>query len=360
MAGTSQRIGVGRGVARREKPGLDVRLRLRSITEETENGLVSWCASAARKVLEELFEADVVALCGERWKPSPKAKVARAGWCNTEITLGGKRVRVRRPRVRSRRGREIELPSFRFAADRDPLDRLTVEEIAVGVSSGSSSTLLQRRDRIARTFVEMTTEQLMVPLDKPRADRSPCLLVHGLAFRDHWILVSIGVSRSGSKQLVGLRAGSPDNAEAVRALLGDLIDPVETLERPIILVVGEEPGIREAVRKHFNRSVVVQRCPAAKRRRVLGLLPPERQPEVLETMFAAYAMDDATAARRSLQRLAQLLQREFPRAAHALRDGLEETLTLNRLGLSSRGVAAGARPARPARVATRRSASSAR
>ncbi len=247
-------MGVGRAVSRREKPGLDVRLRLRSITEETENGLVSWCASAARKVLEELFEADVVALCGERWKPAPRAKVARAGWCNSEIVLGGKRIKVRRPRVRSRRGREIELPSFQFAADRDPLDRLTVEEIAVGVSSGGCSALLQRRDRIARSFVEMTTQQLMAPLEKPRAEGSPCLLVHGIPFRDHWVLVSIGVSRSGAKQLVGLRSGSPDNAEAVHALLSDLIDPVETLERPIILVVGEEPGIREAVRKQRRKS----------------------------------------------------------------------------------------------------------
>lgn len=360
MAATSHRANAGRAVSRRERPGLDVRLRLRSIAEETENGLVSWCAAAGRKVLHELFEADVVALCGERWKPNPRAKVARAGWCNSEITLGGKRISVRRPRVRSRRGREIELPSFQFAAERDPLDRLTVEEIAVAVSSASSSVLPQRRDRIVRSFVEMTTAQLLAPLDKPRSDTSPCLLVHGVPFRDHWMLVAIGVSRGGTKQLVGLRAGSPDNAEAVYALLADLIDPVETTERPVILVVGEEPGIREAVRKHFNRSVVVHRCPAAKRRRVLGLLPPERQPAVLETMFQAYAMDDATLARRSLQRLAQMLQREFPRAAHALRDGLEETLTLSRLGLSSRGVAAAVRPTRPARVVARRSASSAR
>ena len=140
------------------------RCRFRSLAEEIEAGLIAWCAQAGRRVLQELWEADVEALCGQRWRPRPRSRVARAGWCYSEIAIGGERAKLRRPRVRSHKGREVELPSYRAAAERDLLDRDTVEAVVSAITTGSSPGNLGG-DRIGRVRAAPHT----APPGEPRA-----------------------------------------------------------------------------------------------------------------------------------------------------------------------------------------------
>ena len=90
-----------------------------------EHSFFDLCIDAGRQVLDAMMEQDREALCGPRWKRDPARRAGRAGTTTSEVTLGGRRVPIPRPRVRSTAGQEVELPSFVFAATRDPLNTHT-------------------------------------------------------------------------------------------------------------------------------------------------------------------------------------------------------------------------------------------
>ena len=116
---------------------LDPSIEVGTGSDELERAVLESCRHSAVDVLSELWEEDVERLCGERWKPRPRSRFARAGWCACQIVLGGDKVSLRRPRVRSNRGKEMELPSFRAAASRDLLDRGAVEDITATITTGA-------------------------------------------------------------------------------------------------------------------------------------------------------------------------------------------------------------------------------
>ncbi len=324
---------------RRSGLGFDAPLRFRSVAEEVESGLIAWCAQAGRRVLQELWEADVEELCGQRWHPNPRSRVARAGWCQCEVVLGGERAMLRRPRVRSHKGREVELPSYRAASARDLLDRNTLEAVAAAISTGASPGNFGV-DRLAGDFALRLTQRLEANLARPIGEFAPGLMIGSLAFCDHWFLIALQVLANGERQLVGLRSGSPESRDAAQLLIAELVARADAARPPALFFAGEATAVREALQRHFGRSILIQRCPAEKRRRVLGLLPPALQPGILEGLLAAHHSPDANQALRSLQRIAKSLEAEQPRAAALLREGLEQTLTLQKLGLSRAPAAA--------------------
>jgi putative transposase len=99
-----------------------------------ENSFFDLCFDAGSQVLAAMMEQDREDLCGPRWKRDPDRNAGRAGTTESEVTLGGRRVPIRRPRVRTKDGHEMELPSFAFAAGRDPLDRHAMNAVACGIS----------------------------------------------------------------------------------------------------------------------------------------------------------------------------------------------------------------------------------
>jgi hypothetical protein len=100
-----------------------------------ENSFFEVCIDAGQQVLCAMMEQDREELCGPRWKRDPDRSAGRAGTTKSEVTLGGRRIPIPRPRVRSQAGKEMELPSFTFASNRDPLDRHAVNAVACGISS---------------------------------------------------------------------------------------------------------------------------------------------------------------------------------------------------------------------------------
>jgi transposase-like protein len=262
------------------------------------------------------------------------------------VTFGGRRIPIRRLRARTREGQEAELPSYTYAASRDPLDARTLEQMVLGVSTRGYARSLDRlpesvRERsvsksaVSRRFVALTQQQLGAWLHRPLHDlRLRVLPIDGIVFRDHTILVVLGVSDDGTKHLLGLREGSTENAAVARALLEDLIERGLQVECAMLFVIDGSKALRRAIEKLFGRLAVVQRCQVHKQGNVRDHLPLELQASVARAMREAYLCPDAKLAQRQLERLAASLERDHPGAAASVREGLAETLTLQRLGLS--------------------------
>ncbi len=121
-----------------EKPStiaVEIPLPLLGAFANIEKSFFELCIDSGQQVLSAMMEQDREDLCGPRWKRDPDRSAGRAGTTKSEVTLGGRRIAITRPRVRSKEGLEVELPSFAFAANRDPLDRHTLNAVACGISN---------------------------------------------------------------------------------------------------------------------------------------------------------------------------------------------------------------------------------
>jgi putative transposase len=325
---------------------IEVPLPLLGALTNTRNAFFELCVDAGRQVLDAMMEQDREHLCGPRWKRDPERGAGRAGTTPSAVTLGGRRIGVDRPRVRNRAGQEVELPSFTFASSRDALDDRTLDAIACGVSTRKYRRSLERlsedmedqsvsKSAVSRRFVALSQKQMIRWLTTPLEDRVfPIVMIDGIVLGDHTILIALGIDTDGKKQILGLREGATENSRVAKALLRDLIDRGLSQEQARLFVIDGSKAIRTAIRKIFGHLGVVQRCQLHKRRNVLGHLPEHLHASVSAVLAEAWAMNDASVAQRRLERLASSLEANHPGAAGSVREGLAETLTLQRLGIS--------------------------
>ena len=303
------------------------------------------CIRAGQQVLDAMMEQDRTELCGPRGKHDPERRAGRAGTPASEVTLGGRRVRLTRPRVRSQAGHELELPSFAFAAHRDPLDAQTVTAVACGISTRKYARSLDSlpdevserstsKSAVSRRYVALTTTQLTAWLTTPLGDRHfPIVLIDGIILGDHTVLIALGIESEGRKQILGLREGHTEHRRVVKALLRDLVDRGLDPDRARLFVIDGAKALSSAIRAVFGSLGAIQRCQLYKQRNILGHLPERLHANVTSRLRDAWNAGDVALAHRQLKRLATALETDHPGAAASVRAGLDETLTLQRLGL---------------------------
>jgi len=209
--------------------------------QAAQGDLFALFVDTGREVLRAMMEQDRVALCGPKGKRVPERAAVRAGSTRSEVTLGGQRITVRRLRARSAGG-ELVLPSFAFAADRDPLDRRTWRAIARGVSTRDYRDVVDQlpapevgraisKSAVSRRFVALSTDRLRELTERPIGDLAiRAVLIDGIVFHDHTILIALGVTAEGKKHVLALREGATENATVAKALLEGLPETL-TLQR---------------------------------------------------------------------------------------------------------------------------------
>jgi putative transposase len=325
---------------------VQVPLPLLDVLADTRTAFFGLCLDAGEQVLRTMMEQDRERLCGPKNVPNPDRRAYRGGSVAGEVTLGGRRILVPRLRARSVDGHEVTLPSFAYAAHRDPLNARTLEAIAIGVTTRQYHRALDplpdgRRERavskssVSRRFVALTSAQLATWLARPLGDLPVrVLLIDGLHFPDHVILLALGVDSQGQKHVLALREGTTENATVCKALLTDLRDRGLDLDQAVLFVIDGGTGLRKAIRETCGATALVQRCQVHKRRNVLEHLPETMRPRVRRVLDEAYGLADAALAKRRLLQLAAALEHAHPGAAASLREGLAETLTLQSLGVT--------------------------
>ena len=253
---------------------------------------------------------------------------------------------MRRPRVRSQAGEEVELPSFAFASHRDPLDAHTVNAVACGISTRKYARSLEplpeevteratSKSAVSRRYVALTTTQLTRWLTTPLGDRHfPIVLIDGIVLGDHTVVIALGVDTEGKKQILGLREGHTEHSRVAKALLGDLVDRGLDPDRARLFVIDGAKALASAIRTVCGPLAAIQRCQLHKRRNILGHLPKQLHANVTAVLRDAWAAGDAALARRQLERLAASLETDHPGAAASVREGLADTLTLQRFGIA--------------------------
>src|SRR5712692_8857689 len=311
-------------------------------------GLLALSVGVGLGVLAELMEDEVEEVVGPKGKHDPGRAAVRHGHESGGVTLGGRRVGVERPRVRSADGRaEVRLATYDHFADRDPLTKAVLERMLAGVSTrryrrtqepvGSEveqAAWSTSRSAVSRTFVERTRRSLDQLMSRRLDDvRLAVMMIDGLELQGRTNVVALGITTEGVKIPLGLWEGSTENATVATALLSDLVERGLDPEQGILFVIDGAKALRKAIRNVFG-AAPVQRCVRHKERNVIDHLPERDRPAVKQRLRRAWALDEHARALDQLRALAGELDRSYPGAAGSLREGMEETLTLTRLGVS--------------------------
>jgi len=321
---------------------------LGQLVGSAKEGLLALSVGVGLGVLAELLEEEVVDVVGTKGKHDPERTAVRHGHESGEVTLGGRRVGVERPRVRSADGRaEVRLRTYEYFADRDPLTRSVLERMLAGVSTrryrrtqepvGSEveqSARSTSKSSVSRTFIERTRGALSELMSRRLDDvRLAVMMIDGLELQGRTNVVALGITTEGVKIPLGLWEGSTENATVATALLSDLVERGLDAEQGILFVIDGAKALRKAIRNVFG-DAPVQRCVRHKERNVTDHLPERERPAVKQRLRRAWALDEHDRALDQLRALASELDRSYPGAAGSLREGLEETLTLTRLGVT--------------------------
>ena len=236
------------------------------------------------QALDALMEQDRTELCGPKWARQPSRQAGRGGSTASEITLGGRRIRVRRLRAAAVDGRELALPSFLWAAERDPLDAQTWRAIVAGVSTRKDGATWEpvpdtftarstSRSAVSRRFVALS-QQTDPRLSRPLSDLDlRVVMIDGIDYHDHTILIALGIDGQGRTHVLGVREGTTENSAVAGALLSDLVDRGLNAQGPRLFVIDGAKALRTAIRRVFGTLGVVHRCQVHKLRNVLEHLP---------------------------------------------------------------------------------------
>jgi putative transposase len=324
-----------------------VTVALAELAGAAREGLLALAVGTGLGVLGSLLEADVERLAGPKGRHNPTRAAVRHGTQPGKVTLGGRRVRADRPRVRTADGaHELSLPTWQAFTATELLDQLTLERMLAKLSTRRYQVGLEpvgsrveqdatgtSKSAVSRRFVAATEHALaeLLAADLSGLDLV-ALMVDGIKVAEHTCVVALGITLDGTKVPLGLAEGATENATVVRDLLADLRERGMETTRPILCVIDGAKALRRAISDVFDHPIV-QRCQLHKLRNVTDRLPDAVASTVAKRMRRAYHHTDPLVAQAELEALARELDRSHPGAAASLREGLAETLTILRLGV---------------------------
>jgi putative transposase len=310
------------------------------------DGLLALSVGLGLRVVHDLMEAEVTEVVGPKGKHDPERTAKRHGHEDGSMTLGGRRVAVTRPRMRTVDD-EHELPvqSYEYFADRDPLTRAVMDRMLAGVSTRKYAVVGEpvgdeveqeststSKSTVSELFIERTRTALGELMSRSLSDvRLAVMMLDGLEIADRTHVVALGISTEGVKIPLGLWEGSTENATLVSMLLADLVDRGLDPEQAILFVIDGGKALRRGIKDVFGEHALVHRCHRHKERNVTDLLPERDRPQILARIRGAWALTNPLLAEERLELLASELDRTWPDAGASLREGMQDTLTLMRL-----------------------------
>ena len=314
-------------------------------------GLLALSVGVGLGVLEELMCEEVEEVCGPKGKHDPDRVAYRHGSDDGEVTLGGRRVQVTRPRMRSKDGEsEVPVGTYEHFASRDQLSRVVLERMLAGVSTRRYRRLQEpvgeeiettarstSKSAVSRSFVARTREALMELMARRLQDvRLAVLMIDGIGLKDHTCVVALGITSDGVKIPLGLWEGSTENKTVSSELLSNLVHRGLDVEQGVLVVIDGSKALRAAVNDVLGKRTPVQRCTCHKERNVLDHLPERDRDLAKRRLRKAWAETSHERALEQLQTLVAELDHSHPGAAASLREGLRETLTVTRLGINGK------------------------
>lgn len=331
----SRRLGESQVMSAEEYRGLGIDTRLELIQALIPLGLMH---------IEELLQEEVTRLVGERYaREGGEPGLVRHGSNPGSVRLSGRRVPIMVPRVRDvENNREIPLETFQVLRKGGESDKILLNRVLLGLSCRDYEKAAESvpgaiglsGSTVSREFVKASAEKLREfhERDLSNLDIS-ALFIDGKTFADEMMVIALGVSQDGRKIPLGFTQTGTENEKVLSQFLAELLDRGLDVDQGILVVIDGGKGLRAAVKKTLSGRALIQRCQWHKRENVVSYLLKTEQASMRRRLQNAYGKPTYAEAKAALNKILKELELRNQSAAASLKEGLEETLTLHRLGI---------------------------
>jgi len=288
----------------------------------------------------QLLEREAEQLAGKKGKHHKDRTAYRHGSEQTKIVMGGAKVPLERPRIRTKSGQEVNLETLRLLQHEDPLNQRILTQLLMGVSCRKYGRTVDvkpgkavSKSSVSRRFMAAMKQEIERFFDRRLDESYPAIMVDGLAMGKLTTVVAMGIRADGTKQILGLTEGATENSTVVKSLLENLLERGLNADEPRLFVTDGAKALRKAIKDTFGDKALSQRCQVHKKRNVLDHLPDSEKSGTALELSLAYREHEYEKAKAKLEFLAKRLEYRYPSAAASLREGMDETLTVHRLGI---------------------------
>ncbi|WP_251980675.1 IS256 family transposase [Salinibacter ruber] len=301
-------------------------------------------AEIARLLAGEIMDEEVESVAGERQSEDHPCgrHLCRWGHNPGSIRIDGERVPIDVPRIRDMEaGEERRLESYQAMKKAEVPDDLA-ETILLGLAQGDYERVASQfvdgfglsQSSVSRRFQERAQKALEEFESRSlKEENFLALWIDGKHVAGEQMIVCLGVTEKGYKKVLGFTQATTENSRPIKEMLRNLIERGLSFGEGILCVIDGSKGLRKATREIFGKSAEIQRCQWHKRENVVSYLPKADQSKWRKKLQRAYQEPTYEAAKERLAGLHAELQQINRKAARSLQEGIEETLTLHRLGL---------------------------
>lgn len=293
--------------------------------------------------VKEVLEEEVYQLAGERYKRNGLEGYDRWGKQWGSVYIGEQKVSIQYTRVRDTiKKEEAELKVYRKLQTPSGVDERVLKKVLHGISTNRYRECCEMipevfglsSSSISRRFIR-ASERRLRELKERRLDAFDivAIIIDGKTFKEDEMIIALGVTLEGEKVVLGFIQAGTENAIVCRDFLNTLLERGLKVKEGILCVMDGSKGIRKAVEDVFRGYALVQRCQWHKRENVVSYLPRGEQVNIRKALQRAYEETTYNKAKEALREVKRELLIINESAVGSLEEGLEETLTLHRLGL---------------------------
>jgi transposase-like protein len=221
-------------------------------------------------------------------------------------------------------------------------DKQLLQRMLLGLSTRDYEKVVQEwgkgfgisKSSVSRQFIEQAGEALEEFRSRSlKEEKFVAILIDGKSLRAHQIIIALGISESGDKKVLDFIQTSTENTRAVRQMLVHLNQRGLQFTGGLLFIIDGAKGLRAAIEQVYGHKAVVQRCVWHKQENVVSYLNENQKRDYKLRLQNCYREPQYEKAKKGLLKIMEELQLINPAAARSLQEGLEETLTLHKLGV---------------------------
>jgi len=299
----------------------------------------------SRIMINEILETEVKELSGEWYshnKPN-EGRYSRWGFNPGSVRIGSEKVPIDIPRVMDKTGKkDVRLENYKQLKSLPEPEVEVINKIMLGlsqrdyerVSKDSMESFGLSQPSVSRMFIEATAKTLKEFENRDISQHDIiALIIDGKSLFKEGVIICMGVTIKGEKIVLGFIQSTTENHRSIKQLLKQLIRRGLNFYKGILVVSDGSKGIKKAINEVFGKYCVHQRCMWHKRENVVSYLSESEQEKYRKKLQKAYRESDYKTAKEMLLKIRDELKEINIHAARSLEEGLEETLTLHKLGL---------------------------
>ena len=304
--------------------------------------LIQMLIPVGLQAIEEELQLEVMRIAGARYtRTDPDLK--RWGCNEGSVFLGDQKVAIAVPRVRDvSQGKEVPLSSYRDFQNPRGIDEVVFKRLINGISTRKyekaaldvPATFGIKKSSVSRKFIRASARKLKECLERDLSGYDiVSIFIDGKGFAENEVIVALGVTLEGKKVILGFIESSTENAQVCRDFMNELINRGLNTDNEILFVIDGAKGIHKGIKSALSKKAVIQRCQWHKRENILKYLDKSHQSNFRRKLQSAYEQPTYKAAKKKLNLIKRELAILNQSAVRSLEEGMEETLTLHRLGM---------------------------